>query len=104
MVLCMGVKMSDDQRAVQRGRPLGYVSKKVLEKIGVERQATSAQLSTALQLNRRHATVICAKLAAAGYLEVSSRDGRLNVYSLREEKPQKQNEPTWFIFGEALRP
>jgi hypothetical protein len=97
--------MAGDEAMVRRGRPLGYVSQQVLEKIAVDRQSTSGQLSTALQLNRRHATVVCAKLASAGYLEVVARNGRQHVYSLpAAEAGSKPGEPTWFILGQALRP
>lgn len=97
--------MAGDQGVMRRGRPLGFVSQRVLEKIAATRQATSSELSTALQLNRRHATVVCAKLASAGYLEVVARDGREHVYALPEQdEPARQGEPTWFILGRALRP
>jgi hypothetical protein len=97
--------MAGDEAMVRRGRPLGYVSQQVLEKVAVDRRSTAAQLSTALQLNRRHATVICAKLASAGYLEVVARSGRQHVYSLPEAEPAAgSGEPTWFMLGQALRP
>ena len=97
--------MAGDQGVMRRGRPLGFVSQQVLEKIASTRQATSGELSTALQLNRRHATVVCAKLAGAGYLEVVARDGREHVYALpQEEAPAQAGEPTWFILSRALKP
>lgn len=33
--------MASDHGSMQRGRPLGFVSQQVLEKIGIDRQATS---------------------------------------------------------------
>ena len=97
--------MAGVQGVMRRGRPLGFVSQQVLEKVAATRQATSAQLSTVLQLNRRHATVICAKLASAGYLEVVARDGREHVYAVTERPASAPTgEPTWFILGQALRP
>jgi hypothetical protein len=97
--------MAGDQGTMRRGRPLGFVSQQVLEKIAANRLATSGELSTALQINRRHATVVCAKLAGAGYLEVVARDGREHVYAVREAcAASGEGEPFWMILGEALRP
>jgi hypothetical protein len=89
--------MAGDQGSVRRGRPLGFVSQKVLEKIAADRQATSAQLSTALQLNRRHAAQVCSELAGAGYLRVVARDGRHNVYAKTE--PPASPSICWLFIG-----
>jgi hypothetical protein len=76
-----GYGMGSQGSALRRGRPLSVVSMAVLEKIASTRQATSAQLSTALQLNRRHAANVCSELAAAGHLRVVAKAGRSNVYA-----------------------
>ena len=97
----LGATMAGERAMVKRGRPLSFVSVKVLEKIDIERTMTSAQLSTALQLSRRDATIVCSKLASAGHLEVVARNGRAHVYARAEPASR---EPTWFMLGEALRP
>lgn len=94
--------MAGNDGTARRGRPLGFVSRQVLEKVAAERQLTALQLSTALQLNRRHATVVCAKLASAGHLVVVASKGREHVYAPADAQPEAQ--PGWFMLVQALKP
>lgn len=79
-----------------RGRPLGLVSRAVLETVAAERPMTASQLSAALMLSRRDASWVCSKLAGAGKLMVVARIGRENVYAPPRQATARR-EPTWFM-------
>jgi hypothetical protein len=89
----------------KRGRPLGFVSTRALEKFTPATPMTSAQLSTALQLSRRDAVVVCSKLADAGHLKVVARQGRANLYAAADRQPDPAaDEAPWMMIVQALKP
>jgi len=74
------------------------VSVAVLEKIAATRKATSGELSTSLQLSRRHAANVCSELASAGHLRIVSRNGRTNVYAPAQQDAEAPNF-SWLFLG-----